>query len=313
MNIYIYGTGAVGAYVGSLLYEKKCNILFLSRGQTFLDIKSNGLELKTSKLSHAKIYPEIYDTNFSKQQKDFQFEADLVIYCVKSYHNKESIDYLSDLFKKNVPFILTLQNGFRATEQLYDFFGEKVLTGAAYIDAILSEKGKVFETGGDPKIVLGSMFNNELDILTKIFDLMNSDELAIELSKDIKSVIWRKLMYISSLSGIMCLYRQPLENILTDKTSQHLLKELITETYNTSIKNNANIHESEIQKVFDELYYNQPNSISSMYEDMKKGNLIEVDAIQKYVSDIASTNNLPVPFTDLISTVLSKYIEFIEK
>ena len=50
-----------------------------------------------------------------------------------------------------------------------------------------------------------------------------------------------------------------------------------------------------------------------MYEDMKKGNLIEVDAIQKYVSDIASTNNLPVPFTDLISTVLSKYIEFIEK
>jgi len=171
----------------------------------------------------------------------------------------------------------------------------------------------VFETGGDPKIVLGSMFDNELDILTKIFDLMNSDELAIELNKDIKSVIWRKLMYISSLSGIMCLYRQPLENILTDKTSQHLLKELITETYNTSIKNNANIHESEIQKVFDELYYNQPNSISSMYEDMKKGNLIEVDAIQKYVSDVASTNNLPVPFTNLISTVLSKYIEFIEK
>ena len=120
-------------------------------------------------------------------------------------------------------------------------------------------------------------------------------------------------MYISSLSGIMCLYRQPLENILTDKTSQHLLKEVINETYNTSIKNNANIHESEIQKVFDELYYNQPNSISSMYEDMKKGNLIEVDAIQKYVSDVASVNNLQVPFTDLISTVLSKYIEFIEK
>ena len=88
----------------------------------------------------------------------------------------------------------------------------------------------MFETGGDPKIVLGSMFNNELDILTEIFDLMNSEELAIELNKDIKSVIWRKLMYISSLSGIMCLYRQPLENILTDKTSQHLLKEVINET-----------------------------------------------------------------------------------
>tara|TARA_B110000014_G_scaffold206364_1_gene157051 strand:+ start:477 stop:1418 length:942 start_codon:yes stop_codon:yes gene_type:complete len=313
MNIYIYGTGAVGAFVGSLLFERKCNVLFLSRGKTFSEIKSNGLELQTSKLNHPKIYPEIYDTNHCKIENNFPFEADLVIYCVKSYHNEESINYLSGLFKKNIPYILTLQNGFRATEQLYEFYGDKILTGAAYIDAILEVKGKVFETGGEPKIVLGSMFNNELDILTEIFDLMNSEELAIELNKDIKSVIWRKLMYISSLSGIMCLYRQPLENILTDKTSQHLLKELINETYNTSIKNNANIHESEIQKVFDELYYNQPNSISSMYEDMKKGNLIEVDAIQKYVSDIASTNNLPVPFTDLISTVLSKYIEFIEK
>lgn len=313
MNIYIYGTGAVGAFVGSLLFERKCNVLFLSRGKTFSEIKSNGLELQTSKLKHPKIYPEIYDTNHCKKENNFPFEADLVIYCVKSYHNEESINYLSGLFKKNIPYILTLQNGFRATEQLYEFYGDKILTGAAYIDAILEVKGKVFETGGEPKIVLGSMFNNELDILTEIFDLMNSEELAIELNKDIKSVIWRKLMYISSLSGIMCLYRQPLENILTDKTSQHLLKELINETYNTSIKNNANIHESEIQKVFDELYYNQPNSISSMYEDMKKGNLIEVDAIQKYVSDVASTNNLPVPFTDLISTVLSKYIEFIEK
>ena len=76
MNIYIYGTGAVGAFVGSLLFEKKCNVLFLSRGKTFSEIKSNGLELKTSKISHTRIYPEIYDTNFSKQQKDFPFEAE---------------------------------------------------------------------------------------------------------------------------------------------------------------------------------------------------------------------------------------------
>ena len=154
------------------------------------------------------------------------------------------------------------------------------------------------------------MYDSKIDLLKDFQKTIQSEELSVIIDKDIKSVIWRKLMYISSLSGIMCLYRQPLENILSDNISQNILWNLISETYNTAIKDNANISESEIKKVYDELYNNQPNSISSMYEDMKKNNSIEVDAIHTYVSNIAESKNLKVPYTDLVSSVLTKYGNF---
>jgi 2-dehydropantoate 2-reductase len=310
MNIYIYGTGAVGSFIGSLIAETNPNTLFLSRGNTFKDIKQNGLSLKTNKCTHSTIYPKIFDTQIINNISDLPFYPDLVIYCVKSYHNEESINYLKHLFDRKIPYILSLQNGFKSTEDLNEIFGKNILTGAAYVDAILHINGKINETGGDPKIIIGSMYDPKIDLLNDFHKTIHSEELSVIVDKDIKSVIWRKLMYISSLSGIMCLYRQPLENILSDKISQNILWNLISETYNTAIKDNANISESEIKKVYDELYNNQPNSISSMYEDMKKSNSIEVDAIQCYVSNIAKSKNLKVPYTDLVSSVLTKYRNF---
>ena len=131
-------------------------------------------------------------------------------------------------------------------------------------------------------------------------DLFNTKELNIEISNDIKSVIWRKLMYICALSGIMCLYRQPLANILSDKKGRDILMEIIAETYNV-----ANY---EINNVFYELDTNRENSISSMYEDLKKTNPIEVDALNTYVSNKAKKYQINTPMNDFISTILETYM-----
>ena len=139
-------------------------------------------------------------------------------------------------------------------------------------------------------------------------DLFNTKELNIEISNDIKSVIWRKLMYICALSGIMCLYRQPLVNILSDKKGRDILMEIITETYNVANADNAVISKEEINNVFYELDTNRENSISSMYEDLKKTNPIEVDALNTYVSNKAKKYQINTPMNDFISTILETYM-----
>ena len=236
------------------------------------------------------------------------FIPDLIIYCVKSYHNDDSINILQKIFQNTETYILTLQNGFQSTVKLSDFFGDRILTGAAYIDSVLDENGNVFETGGDPKIVIGSLYDNGKLLMQDFKDLFNTQELNIEISSDIKSVIWRKLMYICALSGIMCLYRQPLANILFDKKGRDILMEIITETYNVAIADNATIPKEEINNVFNELDTNRENSISSMYEDLKKSNPIEVDALNTYVSNKAKKFQINTPMNDLISTILETYM-----
>ena len=115
-------------------------------------------------------------------------------------------------------------------------------------------------------------------------------------------------MYICALSGIMCLYRQPLANILSDKKGSKILLEIITETYNVAIADNAIIPKEEINHVFNELDTNRENSISSMYEDLKKSNPIEVDALNTYVCNKANSFNIKTQMNNLISTILENYM-----
>ena len=155
---------------------------------------------------------------------------------------------------------------------------------------------------------MGSLYNNGQSLMEDFKRILNSQELNIEISNDIKSVIWRKLMYICALSGIMCLYRQPLANILADKKGRDILLEIITETYNVAKADNAVIPIEEINNVFNELDTNRENSISSMYEDLKKSNQIEVDALNTYVCNKANAYNINTPRNNLISTILETYM-----
>ena len=308
MNILIYGTGAVGTFLSTLIYEKNNNCILFSRGSKFELFRNSGITLSTNLKEHETIYPDLFDTTKTIKLSDLPFIPDLIIYCVKSYHNDDSINILKKIFQNTETYILTLQNGFQSTVKLSDFFGDGILTGAAYIDSVLDENGKVFETGGDPKIVIGSLYDNGKSLMQEFKDLFNTKELNIEISNDIKSVIWRKLMYICALSGIMCLYRQPLANILFDKKGRDILMEIITETYNVAIADNATIPKEEINNVFNELDTNRENSISSMYEDLKKSNPIEVDALNTYVSNKAKKFQINTPMNDLISTILETYM-----
>jgi len=308
MNILIYGTGAVGTFLSTLIYEKNNNCILFSRGSKFELFRNSGITLSTNLKEHETIYPDLFDTNKIIKLSDLPFIPDLIIYCVKSYHNDDSINILKKIFQNTKTYILTLQNGFQSTVKLSNFFGDKILTGAAYIDSVLDDNGKVFETGGDPKIVIGSLYDNGKSLMQDFKDLFNTKELNIEISNDIKSVIWRKLMYICALSGIMCLYRQPLINILSDKKGRDILMEIITETYNVANEDNAVISKDEINNVFYELDTNRENSISSMYEDLKKTNPIEVDALNTYVSNTAKKYQINTPMNDFISTILETYM-----
>ena len=308
MNILIYGTGAVGTFLSTLIYEKNNNCILFSRGDKFELFRNSGITLKTNLKKHKTIYPDLFDTNKIITLSDLPFIPELVIYCVKSYHNDDSINILKNIFQNTKTYILTLQNGFQSTVKLFNSFGDRILTGAAYIDSVLNEKGEVFETGGDPKIVIGSLYNNGKSLMNDFKHRFNTKELNIEISNDIKSVIWRKLMYICALSGIMCLFRQPLANILSDNKGREILLEIITETYNVAIADNAVISKEEINNVFYELDTNRENSISSMYEDLKKSNSIEVDALNTYVSNKANIFHIDTPMNDLISSVLEAYM-----
>ena len=52
MNILIYGTGAVGTFLSTLIYENNNNCILFSRGDKFELFRNSGITLTTNLKEH---------------------------------------------------------------------------------------------------------------------------------------------------------------------------------------------------------------------------------------------------------------------
>ena len=104
MKILIYGTGAVGGYLLALLTKIKLNVSSFSRCETYKTLQSNPLSLNSK--THGSFTIDVL--TIDSPENDY---PDLIIYCVKSYHNDVAITELKKYVGKDT-LILSLQNGF---------------------------------------------------------------------------------------------------------------------------------------------------------------------------------------------------------
>ena len=91
MKILIYGTGAVGGYLLALLTKNKLNVSSVSRGETYKTLQSNPLSLNSK--THGSFTIDVL--TIDSPENDY---PDLIIYCVKSYHNDFAITDLNFKF-----------------------------------------------------------------------------------------------------------------------------------------------------------------------------------------------------------------------
>ena len=86
---------------------------------------------------------------------DGDWQADLVLFCVKSYQNEVAINQMKPAVGPNT-MILTLQNGLGSADELSAVFGQdSVMLGAAYVEAERLRPGVFAEHGGTCRLVFG--------------------------------------------------------------------------------------------------------------------------------------------------------------
>ena len=135
MKILVMGTGAVGGCFGGMLARAGHDVTFVARGANLEAIRSNGLRVESVAAGNFTVTPQVTD------RAGDSGEADLVLFCVKSYDNEAAMEEMAGAVGDRTA-ILTLQNGLGSGDLLSDRFGrEKVLLGAAYIEAARKAPG----------------------------------------------------------------------------------------------------------------------------------------------------------------------------
>ena len=298
MNVLVMAAGAVGGYFGSVMAEKH-DVVLVARNEHLKAIQEKGLQVQ-SKTSGNFISRA---TAVAKPEEGYV--ADIVLYCVKAYHNDSACDVIAPAVGPETT-VLTLQNGIGSGDFLSNRFGEeRVLLGAAYIEASRGTPGITEEHGGGCRIALGEKHGMISQRTKTVSELLKSSNIDHEISGDIMSALWKKLVFITALSGMTCLARARFEQVLDNPQTYELAIQVMSETKAVADAEGIDLPANIVKTTMDDFMSHKSELVSSMHQDLLSGRPLEVNVINGAVSQMGKIHNVSTPINDIITSCLS--------
>ena len=301
MRIAIVGAGGVGAYLGVLLAEHSHDITLIDRGEHVRALARDGIHITSRARGelHAKL-PATSDPATVGV-------VDLVLYCVKTYHNDVAIPSMRPLIGPETS-ILTLQNGVGNVEQLAAAYGAKAVLGAAL-------------TGGGTRVAPGKI-EHVLPVESETLDLGALDPastaaaeavlavlqptgLTVRLVEDIQRTLWIKVIAMASLAAVGCLTRVGTAEWRDHPGTRGLYAELVQESAAVGKAEGLDIDNATVTTMLGQPDRLGPAHRTSMAADLERGVPMEIEAVQGEVVRRAASHDLRVPAFETSYRVLS--------
>jgi len=307
MKIVIVGPGAMGCLLAGFLAK-----LYSSSGkpEDKLWLLEKDSE-RARKLSEQGILVEGISGNWQSRVKITADpkeigRADLLIICVKSYHTRDAITQAKILVDENSR-VLTLQNGLGNIEIISEVVGQdKVIGGVTSQGATLLEAGRIRHAGKGETIIgrLDGKIPVELRAIREIF---NKAGLETRISRDIKGLLWSKLIINVGINALTAITRLNNGRLLEFETTRRIMREAVTEAIRVAKRKRIKfLYDDPLAKV-EAVCEATADNISSMLQDILKKKRTEIDFINGVIVRQAQELGILVPvnsvLVDLVKTI----------
>ena len=299
MKILVTGAGALGGYFGGVLARAGEDVTFLERNQHLDAINRDGLRVES-----------VADGEFTVrapaiERPDGTWSADLVLFCVKSYHNEKAIEAISPAVGDGTT-ILTLQNGVGGGDQLAAAFGrDKVLLGVAYYEGQRKAPGVVAELGGERRIVFGEEDGAQSPRAVAIRDVLQRAGLDVELTSDVLQALWNKLVMICALAGMTCITRSSFAEVNDTPATLDLTWRVVREAAAVGRARGVNLAADVVESTMDYFQRFKKELVSSMHSDLEAGRPLELGVINGAISRFGKEVGVATPANDFITACLT--------
>jgi 2-dehydropantoate 2-reductase len=293
MNIVVIGAGGVGGYFGGKLSNAGFDVTFVARGNHLEAIKNKGLHVK-SILGDFTVFPKALE-NISDIKN-----PDLIVLGVKSWQVLGIAQQLKSVINKNT-MVLPLQNGADNTDKLLSVLPKQnVLAGLCKIVSKVESPGVINHFTFEPEIVFGEYDNVKTERCQQLKNVFDKAGFKNTLSENIHLDIWKKFLFIGTISGIGAITRA----VFGVMREQEGIRKIIFDTANemVSIANAKGIGLSlkdvdMIVKVIDSLDY---NTTASMQRDMMEGKPSELENFNGYIVNQGKLLGIETPTNSFI-------------
>ncbi len=311
MRIVIVGPGAMGSLLAAFLSKSKEEVWVLDKNKE-----------RAAKINQSGIITEGISGNrqvtvkVATEAKEIG-QADLVIICVKSYHTKEAMVNAKPVIGENTA-ILTLQNGIGNIEIISEVAGgaEKVIGGITNQGATLIDTGHIRHAGRGETII--GRIDGKIPVqMRSIREIFNQAGLETRISRDIKGLLWSKLIINVGINALTAVTRLNNGRLTEFEGTRRILREAVTEATRIAKRKRIKlIYDDPLAKV-EAVCEATATNVSSMLQDVLRKRRTEIDFINGVIVRQGQELGIPVPINsilvDLVKTIEASYTLHVEK
>lgn len=293
MKIVVIGAGGVGGYFGGKLTKAGYDTSFIVRGKNLEAINKNGLQIKSIN-GDFKVYP-LATSEFDPVKK-----ADLVILGTKSWQIIDIAKSIKPLLSKHT-MVLPLQNGADNADKLLSVLNpENVIAGFCRIVSKIEEPGIINHFAYEPEIIFAENKNEKTERIQLLKSTFDKAGFKNSISNDIHLDIWRKFLFITTISGMGALTRSVLGEIRENVFLKKKMHETAEEILAIANKKGILLSETDIEKIFKIISNMNFETTSSLQRDLIEGKPSELANFNGFIVEKGKELGIDTPVNSFI-------------
>lgn len=301
MRIAVVGAGGVGGYFGAKLARAGESVVMLARGPHLDAIRRHGVRVRSVQEGDIAAKVEAVES-FAGQPP-----VDIALFCVKSFDTRSAAEALRPVVGPSTG-VVSLQNGVDNEETLDEILGRGVaLGGAAYVFAAIEAPGVIAHKFAG-RIVFGEMDGRQTDRATRLRDALARASVPVELSTDIRRVLWEKYLLISAQAGMTSLTRCPAGVLRETPESWRMYRLILEELAAVARAAGVSLTGDVVDAVMKQAAALAPDAYSSLHHDLTQGKRLELEALHGHAVRLGERHGVPTPMVFAVYAALKPHV-----
>lgn len=294
-RIAVVGAGAVGGYFGGMFARAGAPTVFIGRKHFADAVNSNGLVLDKSEGQERISARATIDMSAVR-------DCSLILLCVKANNTSATAREMAP-FVRPESLVVCLQNGVDNADQVRAAANIVAVPAVVYVAVSMPEPGRVKHLArGD--LIIGPPSER----MSHLADVFIRAGIPCRVSDNIEGELWLKLLRNCVLNAISALghvrYGQIAENYDAKKVMEHIVEEVLAVARGAGVVL-PGVHDRESgMAAAMELAAQMADAFSSTAQDLDRGRVTEIDALNGYISRGGRQLGIPVPVNHTLFTLV---------
>jgi 2-dehydropantoate 2-reductase len=302
MRLVVLGAGGVGGYFGARLARGGEAVTFVARGAHLEAIRRGGLRVRST------LEGEYTVAVTAVEEVTGLPPADAVLVCVKSFDTEAALARVRPVVGPETA-VLSLQNGVDNAERIDAVLGPgHAVGGAAYVFAAIEAPGVIAHRFAG-RVVLGELDGPPRPRAERLRDAFAGAGVPVELSADIRRVLWEKYLLICAQAGLTALTRCPSGVLRAVPETWRLYRVILEELAALARAAGLALPADTVERIMTIAAGLAPETASSLQHDLLAGNRLELEGLHGHAVGLAARLGVPLPTVFAVYALLKPHAD----